>query len=371
MSVGPDARRQVVATLAAACGVPGAAALMAGCESPAAARRAGPPIPVADAHSHYGLFAPSRIRQGEDLAPRLREAGVALLAWSVTSDGPWIGPVGPRYAQKAVPRKGEVEKNFFGFAQRARGWAERAGLRFALAPADVDRALAGEPTLVLAAEAADFLEGSLAGLERAHALGLRHTQIVHYLRDNAVGNLQTAAPVYAGGLSAFGEALVRACNRQGILVDLAHCARDTFDRALEVTEVAPIWSHSLIGETDEHFDQPGSLARRLHLSRARRLAARGGAIGIWALGPSTGYRIAAYADSLMRAVDLVGTAHVMIGSDTDGFGPSERASIESPGDLRRVVDALLARGVDEKTVRAVCAGNYARCLRGAMARRAA
>ncbi|MFO1198777.1 MAG: membrane dipeptidase [Burkholderiaceae bacterium] len=347
-------------------------ALLGGCESPASARRAGPPIPVADAHSHYGLFAPSKIRQGEDLAPRLRDAGVALLAWSVTSDGPWIGPVGPRFEQKSLPRKGEVEANFFGFARRARGWAERAGLRFALAPSDVDRALAGgEPMLVLAAEAADFLEGSLAGLERAYALGLRHTQIVHFLRDNAVGNLQTAPPLHPGGLTAFGEALVRACNRQGILVDLAHCARDTFDRALDVTAVAPIWSHSVIGETDEHFGQPGDLARRLNVSRARRLAARGGAVGLWALAGSTGYRVAAYADSLMHAVDLVGAEHVMIGSDTDGFGRNGRASIESPADLRRVVDALLARRVDERTVRAVCAGNYARCLRGAMARRAA
>lgn len=34
-----------------------------------------------------------------------------------------------------------------------------------------------------------------------------------------------------------------------------------------------------------------------------------------------------------------------------------------------VVDTLLARNVDESVIRAVCFGNYARCLRQAMVRR--
>lgn len=335
---------------------------------PAPAASSSRPVPLADAHSHYGWFSPAKIRRGEDLGPRLREAGVALLAWSVTSDGPWIRLGAQRIEQVAVPPPGALETHFFESIARARQFVQRAGVTLALEPADIDRAVDGTPAIVLAAEAADFLEGSLDGLARAHALGLRHTQLVHYLRSNPVGDLQTAPPAH-GGLSAFGRSLVRACNREGILVDLAHCSRDTVDAALDVADVAPVWSHSAIAQDDEHWSQPGGRARRLHVSRARSIAARGGAIGLWALGASTGRTPDAYADSLLRAADLVGPAHVMIGSDTDGLGRGSAASIEAPADLRRVADALQARRTDDATVRALCFGNYARCLRGAMMRR--
>jgi microsomal dipeptidase-like Zn-dependent dipeptidase len=40
--------------------------------------------------------------------------------------------------------------------------------------------------------------------------------------------------------------------------------------------------------------------------------------------------------------------------------------IEQLIDLRKVVDILAKRGVDEKTLRSVAYENYARCLRSAM-----
>ncbi len=324
---------------------------------------------IADAHSHYGWFRPEKIANGPGLSSRMREAGVSLLAWTITSDGPWIRMGTRRFEQVATPSPGQLEQHFFRSIDRVRRLAERAGLPFATTPADIDRSARGDPFLVLAGEAADFLEGEIAGLERAYGLGLRHLQLVHYIR-NPIGDIQTEAPVH-GGLTAFGREVVQHCNRLGLLVDLAHCSRNTVDMALDVTTAAPIWSHSTIGLSDEHWTQPGGLARQLNIGRARAIAARGGAIGLWALGSSTGKDAGAYADSLLRAVDLVGARHVMIGSDMDGFGPRDHASLAEPADLRRVVDSLLARRVDDAVVDAVCFGNYARCLRAAMAQRSA
>ena len=46
------------------------------------------------------------------------------------------------------------------------------------------------------------------------------------------------------------------------------------------------------------------------------------------------------------------------------------AVIEQLIDLRKVVDILAKRGVDDKTLRSVAYENYARCLRNAMLGRA-
>ena len=58
----------------------------------------------------------------------------------------------------------------------------------------------------------------------------------------------------------------------------------------------------------------------------------------------------------------------MFGTDEDGL-PSG-AVIEQLGDLRKVVDILARRGVEEKVLRAVAFENYLRCLRTAFTAKA-
>jgi microsomal dipeptidase-like Zn-dependent dipeptidase len=67
--------------------------------------------------------------------------------------------------------------------------------------------------------------------------------------------------------------------------------------------------------------------------------------------------------------ELIGPEHVMFGTDLDGLGSG--ALIDDFGDMRKVVEILLKRGVDENVVRGMCIGNYARCLKGAMRERIA
>jgi microsomal dipeptidase-like Zn-dependent dipeptidase len=76
-----------------------------------------------------------------------------------------------------------------------------------------------------------------------------------------------------------------------------------------------------------------------------------------------------YATELMRMVDVVGPEHVMFGTDLDGVG--KFGVMDGLSDLRSVADVLRKRGVDEKTLKAVCFDNYARCLKAAMAGRQA
>lgn len=331
---------------------------------PSAFAQAPERIFLGDAHNHFGMFNRTKLRTS--LKAQMEAAGVTLVAWAFVSDGKWIrrGPTG--VDQVSVPREGEVAANFKESMEKLRGYLADKQLPFVQTAADVDAALDGKPYIVLAAEAADFLEGKLELLETAYALGLRHLQLVHYMKS-ALGDLQTAMPTHMG-LSEFGLQVVKACNRLGILVDLAHCTAEAVDQAVQASSVPCIWSHSYIADTPGDWRQSAVISRRLGLAQAKRIAAKGGAVGLWGLARTVA-SLDRYASELLRMADLIGPEHVMFGTDVDGLG--QGALIDDFGDMRKVLEILSKRGVEEKALQAICIGNYARCLKGAMRERVA
>ena len=131
---------------------------------------------LADMHSHYGMFLPHLF--GLDLHRPMRETGTTLLAWSVTDDNRWITRTPRGLAQVAQPEPGELWDNFqsrlAGYESRLRGW----NIPKVLNAADVDAAIAGQPYVLLATEAANFLEGRPERVAQAHAWGVRHTPLL-------------------------------------------------------------------------------------------------------------------------------------------------------------------------------------------------
>jgi membrane dipeptidase len=317
-----------------------------------------------DAHSHIGMINRAKLRTS--LKSQMEAAGVTLVAWSFVSDGRWIRRGSTGIEQASVPREGEVAAFFMESMQKLRGYLAEQQLPCAQTVADVDAARAGKPFIVIAAEAADFLEAKLDLLEPAYALGLRHLQLVHYMKS-AVGDLQTTMPTHQG-LSEFGLQVVKACNRLGILVDLAHCTAEGVDQAVEASSVPCIWSHSYIADSPGDWRQSSLISRRLGLAQAKRIAAKGGAVGLWGLA-RTAFSLDRYASELLRMAELIGPEHVMFGTDVDGLGSG--ALIDDFGDMRKVVEILSKRGVEESVLRGICIENYARCLKRAMRERVA
>jgi membrane dipeptidase len=334
------------------------------------AQQTKPPFIVADMHSHFGMFLPRPF--GLDMNTKMREAGVGLFAWAIVDDRPWTGwsQSARTTLQTRTPKSGDVwahfEKQFVDAGKRLADWK----LPMLLTKADLELASKGEPTVLLAAEAANFLEGDIARLQTAYDLGLRHTQLVHFMKS-AIGDLQTSAPEH-GGLSKFGVEVVMQCNQKGILVDLAHGSASLVDAALETSNKPMVWSHSWIhdhGAGYRSWQQELHVARALTPSSARSIAKKGGVVGLWnSLQPrDPSYPIkstASYADEIMRMCDLVGPEHVAFGTDLEGVYPGRLMT--GYDDLRSVVDNLLKRGIPETILKGVFFDNYARVLRASL-----
>lgn len=321
---------------------------------------------LADMHSHYGMFMPRLF--GLDLPRHMRETGATLLAWSATDDHRWIAP-GPRgWTQTREPRPGELWESFgarlAGYEDKLRSWK----LAKALAPADVDAALAGEPRIVLATEGANFLEGRVERVAQAHAWGVRHMQLLHFIQS-PLGDHQTAEPRH-GGLTPLGAQVIAACNRHGIVVDLAHSTAAFVDAALDASAVPMVWSHSFISPQGGSWQDPAYIARSLSVASARKIAARGGVVGLWSVRVASdpAYQVTSvrsYADEILRMAERIGPEHVAFGTDMEGAGPGP--ILNNYVDLREVADDLVRRGVAEDALHGIFIGNYARVLKKAMA----
>jgi membrane dipeptidase len=312
-------------------------------------------------------------RRGTDsgFAADMRANGVALVAWKFVADARWTRVTSAGIEQAREPAPGELAAFFNESFARMRAYVAAQKLKTVLSAADVDACVAGEAGIVLAAEGADFLEGKVENLEAAYAKGLRHLQFVHYIRT-PVGDFQTVAPSH-NGLSAMGKQLVEACNAKGVLVDLAHSTGDSVDQALEIAKAPLIWSHSWVeGRGGSWQDRYGFLQRRLSVAHAKKIAERGGVVGLWGLGlahPGSGWNVAArdtraYAREIANLVETIGADHVGFGTDIEGVGPNW--VINDYGHLRRVVEHLQEMKLPASVVEKVAYANYARVLKAVL-----
>jgi membrane dipeptidase len=329
------------------------------------------PVAISDMHSHYGMILRRLSNADPAFADELRAQRVALVAWKMIADGRWIRASSYGIEQVGEPAPGELSVYFYSGFDRLRSYLDAQKIKTVLTPADVDACLAGQPGVVLASEGADFLEGRVEALDAAYAKGLRHLQLVHYIRT-PVGDFQTKAPVH-NGLSAMGQQLVRACNAKGVLVDLAHSSPAAVEQALDISRAPTVWSHGWVDGDGGNWQDPyGYLKRRLSVALARRIAAKDGVIGLWGLGlsrPGFGYPLGAgdtrsYAREIARLADLIGPDHVAFGSDIEGVGSTW--VFNSYGHLRSVIEHLQGMKLDAAVIDKLAHANYARVLKKAL-----
>ncbi len=344
-----------------------ASAMVPGCtgarpEAPAAAT-AEMPYPAAakllrehvsvDVHTHAGpngvtsrTAAPS-----DDLARSMRAGRIAVLCLADVPDGPILG----RDASNVLRALREPEPGFlYRYHLQRLGWVDELcanhGIRRILTAADVKAAHAeGAPAIIMDIEGLDFLERKLERLEESYQRGVRTMQLVHYT-PNDIGDFQTGAVTH-DGLTPFGADVIRACNRLGVVVDVAHATADTVKQAVKAASRPLLLSHTALRGSKAQGETP-LVERQITPDHARAIAETGGSVGIWHFF-ATPER---YVEGLKEMADVVGVDHVSIGTDAS----SSTGLYPEYDNFTALVDAMLRGGFTPADTAKIVGGNYLR-----------
>lgn len=201
--------------------------------------------PLIDGHNDYP-WALRGLDPGRDFAkaeiskpvptlmtdiPRLRQGGVGGQFWSVYTPSTMQGKEAVRVTLEQIDIVHRMTKR----------WPET--FEMAYTAADIERSFkAGRIGSLVGMEGGHSIDNSLATLRMFYALGARYMTLTHSA-NLAWADASTDTAVL-GGLSKFGEEVIREMNRLGMLVDLSHVSAATMEDALRVSEAPVIFSHS-------------------------------------------------------------------------------------------------------------------------------
>ncbi len=315
-----------------------------------------------DMHSHAGRVIAAKPgmpqRPFVPVSTPMREGGMNVICLAIVTDTNVTHAVaGPRIEAFREPDHGELYTLGMLEFKRADALVEAEELHVVLNAQALRDAPTIGPSVIIASEGADFLEGRIERVDEAFDRHrLRHLQLTHY-RVNELGDIQTSAPVH-GGLTEFGAEVVRRCNRRGIVVDVAHGTYDLVRRAADVSATPLVLSHTSLSL------HPRERSRLISADHARIVAQTGGVVGVWP--PTTVYRtMASMIEGIKRLCDVIGVAHVGLGSDM--LGLLEPSVFASYAQLPSLTRAMIDSGFSADEAAAILGDNYARVFAQSMA----
>ncbi len=206
---------------------------------------------------------------------------------------------------------------------------------------------------MLTIEGLHNLEGKASNLDRLYNAGFRMAGLTHFF-DNELGGSMHG--LKKGGLTPFGRDIVRRMEAKGMIVDIAHLSHAGVAEILAMARRPVVSSHGGVQATCK-------VNRNLTDDEIKGVANTGGIIGV-------GYWEGAVCDTSPRAAakaikhvrDLVGIAHVALGSDYDGATTVRFDTSQ----LVQVTQALMDEGFSEAEIRAVMGENALRVIRAGL-----
>jgi membrane dipeptidase len=359
-------------------------------------------VPMFDGHNDYPWEVrekagkdPARldIRDAQPLTmtdiPRLRQGGVGAQFWSVYVPASLAG-------QHAVTAALEQIDIVHRMVARYPDVFE-----IALTADDVERIFrSGKIASLIGMEGGHSIDSSLGALRMFARLGARYMTLTHS-KNVPWADSATDAPEH-GGLTPFGEEVVREMNRLGMLVDLSHVSQDTMEDVLRVTQAPVIFSHSSARALCDHprnvpdailrllpknggvvmvsfvpgFTRPEAAAwdaaqeaesARLEGLHPKDEAAVKAGIAAWLPAhPRPKVTVAQVADHVDHVRQVAGIDHVGYGSDFDGISAAP-SGLEDVSTFPALTAELLRRGYTELEVKKVLGLNLLRVMRAAEA----
>ena len=115
---------------------------------------------------------------------------------------------------------------------------------------------------LIGVEGGHCINNSLAVMRQLFRSGARYMTLTHWSGTDWA-DAATSAPRH-GGLTKFGELVVKEMNRLGMLVDLSHVSAETMNDVLDVTRTPVIFSHSSARALSPHpRNVPDDVLKRL------------------------------------------------------------------------------------------------------------
>ncbi|MGA0544463.1 dipeptidase [Brevundimonas sp. VNH65] len=317
--------------------------------------------------------------------PRLRAGGVGAQFWSVYVPASMT----PLEAARATFEQIDTVKRLVA--------AHPDVFELATTADDIARIhRAGKIASLIGMEGGYSIADSLGLLREFHDAGARYMTLTHSTTTTWADSA-TDAPKW-GGLSPFGEQVVKEMNRLGMMVDLSHVSEETMLDALRVSDAPVIFSHSSArAVTDHPRDVPDSVLRLMAEDggvvmvtfvpafvsekvrqwganrageEARLRSLNPGApqavtegLRAWVqANPQPTASIADVADHVDHVRRIAGIDHVGLGGDFDGVG-SLPVGLEGVDAYPALLAELARRGWSDADLRKLAGENMLRVMR--------
>ena len=213
---------------------------------------------------------------------------------------------------------------------------------------------AGIKSIMLGIENGIALDGQLENLQHFAERGIVYMTLCHN-GDNDICDSASRSQNTWGGVSPFGEQVIREMNRLGILVDMSHAGEKSFYDALDISSKPIVCSHSSARALCDH-------PRNLTDEQMRALAAKGGVaqttIYHGFLRQDSESCILDVMEHLEHAIQVMGIDHVGLGTDFDGDGGVR--GLADASELILFTKQLLRRRYSEEDIQKIWGGNFLR-----------
>lgn len=319
--------------------------------------------------------------------PRLREGHVGAQFWSVYVPASLKGADATRAVHEQIDLTRRIIARY------------SDQLEFADSADDIVRIhRRGRIASMFGMEGGEAIDNNLAILREFRRSGVLYMTLTHSANTDWVDSA-TAAPEH-GGLTPFGEDVVREMNRVGMLVDLSHVSAEAMRDALRVATAPVIFSHSSAFAITPHPRNvpddvlemvranggvvmvnfyPGFVSTEFWNWGARRNAEEARlkslnpadpaavttALDAWtAANPAPLVNVSTVADHVEHIGRVAGRDHVGIGADYDGV-PFLPVGLDGVEDYPALFVELARRGWSDRELAGLAGGNLLRALREA------
>jgi membrane dipeptidase len=350
-------------------------------------------LPVIDGHNdlpwalrigadgNIGAADPCRTLAGYHTdVPRLEEGGVGGQFWSVFVP-----------AWDPTPLRSTIEQ--IDLVQRMTDRCSRLARADSAADVVAARTI-GKTASLMGAEGGHAIENSLAALRTLRRLGVRYLTLTH--SDTIDWADSATDEARHGGLTTFGEEVVREMNRIGMVVDISHVSADTMRHALSVTSKPAMASHSsayaiaphprnvpddvlsmvrdnngvvmvnfyppfVDREAAEQAMSRFAVARKLMAELGDDAAVEAELARMLEEEPYPAVGVPEVVDHITYIAEVAGMEHVGLGADYDGVDTTP-VGLEDVACYPAITTELLRRGWSETEIRGVLGENALRVL---------